>query len=53
MEFRDFVLLVVLAAVLIMGLAVDSMVGKYTLNECRVAALYTGMAADDIAKVCK
>ena len=50
MEFKWFA---ICAVVLIAGLAVDSMVGKYTLNECRVAAINQGMTSEDIAKVCK
>ena len=50
MEFKWFG---ICATVLIAGLAVDCMVGKYSQSQCRVAAIYTGMAADDIAKVCK
>ena len=50
MEFKWFAICV---AVLIAGLAVNSMVDKYTQNECRVAAIYTGMTSEDIAKVCK
>ena len=50
MEFKWFAICV---AVLIAGLAISDAVQEHAQGECRVAAIYTGMAADDIAKVCK